>query len=79
MDKFEKACGLFYDLLEREKIFLSEDIGFRRLCNLMDIDCEGMEDYLMEEFGFSGEQIINSYRRDYSVKLKEKYGIVIDG
>jgi len=77
MEKMEKETAVLWTLLEKEKIFLPSGMDFMRLCNLMGVDGEEMDRYLLEELGFSGEQIFMAYRKDYAVKLKESFGIVI--
>jgi len=74
----EKKCTLLFVLLEEEKLFLLDSLDFIRLCLLMDVDAVELNRYLMEELGFSGEQIMLSYKKDFKARLKERYGIVIE-
>lgn len=78
MKRMEKDCAILYDLLESEKLFLSESINFEKLCSLLKVDRVEMDRYLFDELGFTGEQIVMSYKMDFKGRLKERYGIVID-
>lgn len=62
MEGMERRQVLFAALLEDEKVLEDATLDFGRLCLMMKVDRREMDRYLMDELGFSGEEILASYR-----------------
>lgn len=69
--KFE----LFAALLEDEKIYLDPSVTFERICGWLETSPAEMDSYLMDTIGYSGDDILKTYRGGMALYFMEKYGI----
>lgn len=78
MKKYEEKLAVFAALLDEEKVYMDRMLGFAEICSWMGVDSEGMDRYLLEELGCTGDDILVKYRCMQYESLKHKYGLVID-
>ncbi len=70
MLKYELFCRL---LLE-EKMFQNSSVSYSSLCSLIHVDEHLLEDYIFEELGTGGQELIESLRINFLAYLYHKYG-----
>ena len=78
MKMYEEKLAVFAALLDEEKVYMDRMLDFCCICSWMGVDREGMDRYLMEELGHTGDDILMKYRDMQYESLKNKYGLVID-
>ena len=62
MRLIEKIYSDFFVMLEEEKIYLNPDKDFDGICRELEISPEEFNEFLMDELGFTGEEILAKYR-----------------
>lgn len=75
MDNYKEHFGLFSALLEKERIYMDPALTFGTVCKWIHADKESLDRYIMEETGYSGDDILKAYRGSIASHFMKKYGI----
>ena len=73
--KVEDAFILFERLLNEDKLYLSPELDFSRICAAIGISTRELDAYVREELGIGGQNLMDIYRAAFPDEIKEKYGI----
>ena len=62
------SYSVFWELLDRERIYLDESLDFTTVCKYMGVPSEGLDNLLFQETGFHGQDILTRFRAiDFSM------------
>ena len=56
------SYAVFWDLLDRERIYLDQSLDFSTVCDYIGIARERLDNLLYEEIGMSGQDILAHFR-----------------
>ena len=56
------SYAVFWDLLDRERIYRDENLDFPTVCDFIGIACDRLDSLLLEETGFHGQDILAHFR-----------------
>ena len=56
------AYAVFWELLDRERIYKDKDLDFATVCDFIGIDPERLDNLLFEETGLRGQDILARFR-----------------
>ena len=56
------AYAVFWELLDRERIYLDDSLDFSTVCDYIGIDRERLDTLLIEETGMHGQDILAHFR-----------------
>ena len=56
------AYAVFWDLLDRERIYLDKSLDFSTVCDFIGIDRGRLDNLLLEETGMCGQDILAHFR-----------------
>lgn len=73
--KVKDAFILFERLLNEDKLYLSPELDFSRICVAIGISTRELDAYVREELGIGGQNLMDIYRAAFPDEIKEKYGI----
>lgn len=59
----EKIYSDFFQLMEDDKVYLDPSCDFDTICEGLGVSPDEFNEFLMEELGFTGEEIIARYRK----------------
>lgn len=68
---------LFEKLMDEESIYIDRSLNFSGICKIIGADQAALDAYIREELGYSGEEVLETYRKQYRQKLLQKYGVKI--
>lgn len=63
MRLIEKIYSDFFRMMEEEKVCEDPTIDFNAICTKLDVSPDEFNEFLMEELGYTGEEIIARYRK----------------
>lgn len=75
MKDIQSLLETFGLLVDQEHLYIDPSCGFHRICDLIGADPGAIDRALEESLGYTGDEIIREYRKQYHRRLAEKYGI----
>ena len=63
MTIMEKIYSEFFYLMEEEKVYRDVDTDFNAICERLHVSRDQFNAFLLEELGFTGEEIVSRYRK----------------
>jgi len=58
-----KTFALFGQMLEKEHVHFNRELEFGDICRMLKVSPADLNEILLEETGFSGEEILENYRK----------------
>ncbi|MBO7117183.1 MAG: hypothetical protein J6V81_00740 [Bacteroidales bacterium] len=56
------AYAVFWELLDRDRIYLDQSLDFSTVCEYMGIASERLDRLIYEETGFHGQEVLTRFR-----------------
>ena len=56
------AYAVFWELLDRDRIYLDKSLDFSTVCEYMGISTERLDRLIYEETGFHGQEVLTHFR-----------------
>ena len=75
MKKNYKDYDRFLSVMTDGLLYVNPAISFHLACLLLGADEKPLGDLILEETGFSGDELIDNYRASYQKFLFENFGI----
>ena len=76
MENIIEKYRIFEKLIDEEQVYKDGTAGFGRICRAIGADPERLDALIKEETGFSGQEIISSFRKDWVDGMNAKFGLV---
>ena len=66
---------IFERLLDEDFIFIDPSVDFRSICLAIGAPVAGLDSFVFNELGMSGDSVIDSYRTIWRDSIVAKYGV----
>lgn len=63
MDRLEKIYEEFGVMMNEDRIYEDETVSYEDICRGLGVDPSALDGLLMRELGYTGEQLIEEYRK----------------